>query len=312
MDPLSRLVGLARPEGSIDVRCLLAGRFALDNPASRSGEVPFHILLEGRCTVEFAGRMVQLRAGDVLLFPRGAAHRVFVDRGDEPTEMVEEPGVAFAVRRSRAAEPEVDLFCGRYRVAPGAGDLLFRTLPEALHVSFGTGGYEPIRMLSALIRREANAGGPGSAAIVSSLCNALLAMVLRVSPERRLPGDVPWTATADDAVLCVIDAVLGEPGRDWSITLFAARAAMSRATFIRHFTRATGMTVGQFVTRLRMMIAADLLADGRRSVSAVADAVGYRSASAFGRAFRAATSTSPARFRADAHTPTAGVPPRAG
>ena len=26
MDPLSRLVGLARPEGSIDVRCLLAGR----------------------------------------------------------------------------------------------------------------------------------------------------------------------------------------------------------------------------------------------------------------------------------------------
>ena len=307
MDPLSRLVGLARPEGSVDVRCLLAGRFALDNPASGPGEVPFHILLAGQCAVEVAGRTVQLHAGDVLLLPRGSAHRVFVDRDDEPMEMVEEPGAAFRVRRSRAAEPEVDLFCGRYRVAPGAGDLLFRTLPEAVHVSLGTDGYEPIRMLSALMRREANAGGPGSAAIVSSLCNALLAMVLRISPERRLPGDVPWTAaaSADDAVLCVIDAVLGEPGRDWSITLFATRAAMSRATFIRHFSRATGMTVGQFVTRLRMMIAADLLAGGHRSVSAIADAVGYRSVSAFGRAFRAATSTNPARFRADAHTATA-------
>ncbi|MDN3353759.1 AraC family transcriptional regulator [Actinomadura sp. DC4] len=300
MDPLSRLVGLARPEGTVDVRCLLAGRFALDNPARRPGEVPFHLLLEGRCAVEFAGRTIALRAGDVLLFPRGAAHRLFADRDGEPVEIVEEPGAAFPVRRSRAARPEVDLFCGCYHVAPGAGDLLFRTLPEVLHVSFGADGHEPVRMLSALLRREADAGGPGGAAIVSSLCNALLAMVLRVSPERRLPEDVPWTAATDEAVLCVIDAVLSEPGRAWNITSFAARAAMSRATFIRHFTRATGVTVGQFVTRLRMMIAADLLADGRRSVSAVADAVGYCSASAFGRAFRAATSTSPARFRAAA------------
>jgi AraC family transcriptional activator of mtrCDE len=305
MDPLSRLVELARPEGSIDVRCLLAGRFAVDNPASRSGEVPFHILLAGRCTVAFAGRTVQLQAGDVLLLPRGVAHRVFADRGDETVETVEEPGGAFPVRRSRGAEPEIDLLCGRYRVAPGAGDLLFRTLPEALHVSLGVDGYEPIQMLSALMRREANAGGPGTAAIVSSLCNALLAMVLRVSAKQRLSADMPWTGVDDHAVLCLIVTVLNEPGRDWSITSFAARAAMSRATFIRHFTRATGMTVGQFTTRLRMMIAADLLATGNRPVSAVADAVGYQSASAFGRAFRAATSTSPARFRADAHTTTA-------
>jgi AraC family transcriptional activator of mtrCDE len=75
---------------------------------------------------------------------------------------------------------------------------------------------------------------------------------------------------------------------------------MWRATFIRRFIRATGMTVGQFVTRLRMMIAADLLAGGHQSVRAIADGVGYRSTSAFGRAFRAATSTNPAGFRADA------------
>lgn len=193
----------------------------------------------------------------------------------------------------------------RQDVVPGAGDLLFGTLPEALHVSLGADGYEPLRMLSALIRREATAGGFGTAAVVSSLCNALLTMVLRSSPEQQVAGDMPWTGVDDDAVLCVIDTVLREPGRDWSITLFAARSAMSRATFIRHFTRATGMTVGQFVTRLRMMIAADLLATGHRSISAVADAVGYRSASSFGRAFRAATSTNPARFRADAHTATA-------
>ncbi|GAB2858096.1 AraC family transcriptional regulator [Actinoallomurus bryophytorum] len=272
--------------------------------------MPFHILLAGRCAAEFAGRTIHLRAGDVLVFPRGVAHRISADRGDGPIEIVEEPGAAFPIRRSRGAEPEVDLLCGYYRITPGAGDLLFRMLPEALHVSLGAGGHEPIRALSALIRREANAGGPGAAAVVSSLCDALLAMVLRGSPEQRASGDVPWTGADDAAVLCVIDAVLREPGRDWGITSFAARAAMSRTTFIRHFTQATGMTAGQFVTRLRMMIAADLLASGHRSVSAVADAVGYRSVSSFGRAFRAVTSTNPARFRADAHTVTArGEPP---
>ena len=36
---------------------------------------------------------------------------------------------------------------------------------------------------------------------------------------------------------------------------------MSRATFIRHFTRGTGMSIGVFLTKVRMMIAAELLTD---------------------------------------------------
>ena len=99
----------------------------------------------------------------------------------------------------------------------------------------------------------------------------------------------------------LIDAVLREPGRNWSIAQLAHRAAMSRATFIRHFGHGTGMTVGDFLTRLRMMIAADMLASGDQPVSAIASAVGYRSTSAFGRAFRAATATTPARFRSHAN-----------
>jgi steroid delta-isomerase-like uncharacterized protein len=125
-------------------------------------------------------------------------------------------------------------------------------------------------------------------------------MVLRSSPRRRVSDGVVWTSVDDAAVLDVIGAVLREPGRDWTIAEFAKRAAMSRATFIRHFSHATGMAVGEFMTGLRMAIAADMLADGDRSVSAIAAAVGYRSESAFGRAFRLATATTPARFRANA------------
>jgi AraC family transcriptional regulator, activator of mtrCDE len=300
MDAVSHLIRLARPEGSIDVRCLLGGRFALDNPAGSPGTAPFHLLLEGRALVEFAGRTIPLCAGDVVLFPHGTAHRVLTDRDAAPVETVEEPGVAFPTLRSPGELPEIDLFCGHYSLAPGAGELLFRTLPEPLHVSFGADADEPVRLLSTLMRRETQANGPGTATIVSSLCTALLAMVLRSSPEQRLSGDLLWTAAGDDAVRGVIDAVLREPGRNWGIIQFADRAAMSRATFIRHFSRGTGMTVGEFLTRLRMMIAADMLVSGDQPVSAVAEAVGYRSTSAFGRAFRAATATTPAQFRSHA------------
>jgi AraC family transcriptional activator of mtrCDE len=76
---------------------------------------------------------------------------------------------------------------------------------------------------------------------------------------------------------------------------------MSRATFVRHFTYRTGTPVASLVTAIRMMIAADLLARDDRQIGAIATAVGYRSESAFGRAFRVAMGTTPARFRKLAH-----------
>jgi AraC family transcriptional activator of mtrCDE len=97
-----------------------------------------------------------------------------------------------------------------------------------------------------------------------------------------------------------IDAVLRDPGHEWTIAELAEIAAMSRATFIRHFTRGTGMSIGVFLTKVRMMIAAELLTDTDQSIGSIAATVGFHSESSFGRAFRLATATTPARFRREA------------
>src|SRR5258705_4621988 len=182
MDTVSRLIRVARPEGSVAVACLLGGQFWLDSPASRPGKAPFHLLIEGRCAVEYRARTIQLCAGDVVLFPHGGAHRVLVEHGAEPVEAVEKPGAAFPTLQSPGAGAEIDLFCGHYSLAPGAGELVFQTLPEPLHVSFGTDADEPLRMPSTLVRQEAQANGPGTAGIASSLCKPLPATGLRRSP----------------------------------------------------------------------------------------------------------------------------------
>jgi AraC family transcriptional regulator, activator of mtrCDE len=304
LDAVSRLIRLARPEGTVDKRCLLAGRVLLDHPAPVSGEVPFHLLLEGVCTLEVHGAAIELVAGDVVLLPRGPAHVVH-SGGGRALPVREERGAAFTTIRTLAgdgagdgaASRPIDLFCGHYLVTPGAGGIFFGTLPDIVHARLGPDGNERIRLLSALMRAEADLPELGTPAILSALCEVLLAMVLRRAPDRPVTGTPPWTALADPRLRAVTDAVLEAPGHDWTLAELARVAAMSRATFARHFSQQTGMTFGAFLTQVRMMAAAELLGATDLPVSAVASTVGYRSTSAFGRVFRSATSVTPAAFR---------------
>ncbi|MFE0630038.1 AraC family transcriptional regulator [Streptomyces sp. NPDC058864] len=305
MDTLSRVVHLARLRGSVDIRCLIAGSHTLDNPAGGTGSSPFHLLLEGECTLELPDRSIDLRAGDMVLLPRGTEHRVHT-HGPGPATSVEHRDVGPYALVSGAAPDDdavpVDLFCGHYTWEPGAGQVLMGMLPEVLHVPLGAGAGSPLALLSAFMRDEARAAGPGTEAVLDSLCDVLLTLALRgVSGVSR----VAWLASTRGVVRTVTDAVLRDPAHDWGIEKFAALNSMSRATFIRHFGRETGMNAGEFLMRLRMLLAAELLAETERPVSEVAAAVGYASESAFGRAFRLAAGDTPARLRRAARQ---GVP----
>lgn len=84
-------------------------------------------------------------------------------------------------RSERGGAAVIDLFCGHYTFDAGAGAVLFRSLPDPVHVSFGlsTDGDQVLWMLSALMRGEAQREGKGTAAILSALSTAPLALVLR-------------------------------------------------------------------------------------------------------------------------------------
>ncbi|MFJ7218802.1 cupin domain-containing protein [Amycolatopsis sp. NPDC098790] len=297
MDTVSRLLRMAQLEATLEKHCLLGAGTRMDVARYGRLEVPFHVLLDGECRL-FVGREVfDLRPGDVVLIPSGAAHRVVTAGPGRPRGTVETGGEAFVTTRSeRGGDPVIDLFCGHYTVNAGAGALLFRSLPGAVHVAFGqsTDTDEVLRGLSALMRAEADREGSGTAAILSALCTVLLAMVLRTA---RGASDVVWTAVTDPGIADAVGSVLAEPGEDWSIERLSRQVSMSRATFLRRFVRETGMTVGTWLARARMMAAAELLTTTDVSVATIADRVGYRSESAFTRAFRAELGTTPARFR---------------
>jgi len=293
MDAISYVIGLAEVRGSVDKRCLFAGATEMKVPAYGETEAAFHFVLDGECTLELPDRQVPLRAGDAVLLAGSPAHVIRTPGLGRVRACVETPGSAFDTIRSPSGKAVTDIFCGHYAVGSGSGVLLLRSLPDPLVVSFDDAD-EAVRTLAALMRAEALSEGPGTAAILDALCAALLAMMLR---RGDLPGIAPWTAVADRRIAATIDAVLQDPGADWTLDRLAATASMSRATFVRHFGKHTQTTVGAFVTGLRMMVAADLLTDPDRTVATVAGQVGYHSESAFTRAFRETTGVTPGRYR---------------
>jgi AraC family transcriptional activator of mtrCDE len=98
--------------------------------------------------------------------------------------------------------------------------MLFAGLPDVMHASFGLVTGSPLLLLGDLIRREATFDGPGAGALLASLCEAVLALVLRgdgvTHPATTMP-DAPWTAVADAGLRAVVNAVVSEPQKNWTI-----------------------------------------------------------------------------------------------
>jgi AraC-like DNA-binding protein len=304
MDEISQLLRMARLEATLDTRCLL-GDSTIHEPIPRAPrEIPFHVLLEGECIMEIDGTLYPMTAGDVVIITSGSPHRILT-AGEGPTRSTtRRRGTTFAVARSEddGGAPVIDLFCGHYTIGAGAGAILFGSLPAPTQVSLfrSEGGRVALTRLSEFLRSEADRDGAGSAAIMSALCIVLIALVLRTNGTTDAHSRL-WTAVSDPRLSQIIQNIVAKPEGHWSIERLSTEMAMSRATFIRRFQASTGMTFGQFVTRVRLMSAADLLVNSDQKIARIAAQIGYKSESAFTRAFRAATGESPSRFRVNQH-----------
>ncbi|MEU5144230.1 helix-turn-helix transcriptional regulator [Streptomyces sp. NPDC021139] len=121
---------------------------------------------------------------------------------------------------------------------------------------------------------------------------AMVLDVLRPSP-RALLVQLPTSALLRP----IVDAVRADPSDQRTLTGWATALGCSARTLTRAFRTETGTSFARWVASVRAQHAVHLLARGFE-IDVVADAVGYRSPSAFGAAFRRTTGTTPGRFRA--------------
>lgn len=233
----------------------------------------FHLIGEGQCEVVAAGleRPETLGPGDLIIFARGAAHRL---SGNGYTAML----------------------CGQFDFVNGHRNPLLDALPEVLILREREAG-SGLRRVAQLILEESRNEAFGSGAVMDKLADSLFVMSVRhylgTAPQRR--GLL--AALADPKLQKALGAMHADPGRDWTVAGLAAVAAMSRTAFAEQFTALVGVSPYQYLTQWRMMEALKLLQDPRLSVLAIAGRLGFKTEAAFRRCFKRVHGRGPGQFR---------------
>ena len=108
---------------------------------------------------------------------------------------------------------------------------------------------------------------------------------------------LPAASGAGHRLSELLDVVLATLDQPHSLDDLAARAAMGRRTFTRHFRQLTGTTVGQWLLNQRLALAQRLLETTDRSIDSVAADAGLGSAASLRQHFAATFNTSPSAYR---------------
>lgn len=95
----------------------------------------------------------------------------------------------------------------------------------------------------------------------------------------------------------VIGALEHDYAKEWRVEDLLSIAHMSRSTLMRVFRRATGQTPIEYLVRLRIQKAMELLRNSDRTITQIAMDVGFNDSNYFSRQFRRLTGKSPRQFR---------------
>lgn len=105
------------------------------------------------------------------------------------------------------------------------------------------------------------------------------------------------TNTGADRIASTLEWARGRLDEEFDIDTLASHAVMSRRTFTRHFQKATGMSVVQWLTAQRLFLAQRLLETTDAPIEQVASKAGFGTALSLRLAFAKSLNTSPGRYR---------------
>jgi AraC-like DNA-binding protein len=297
MDPLSEVLSLLRPTSYAAGGFGTEGDLAIQWP--RHDGIKCYALLVGECwlVVEGEPEPVRMTAGDCFLLPRGRPFRLTTDLSLTPVDfqVLRQNGRIGGITREATGASRF-LAGGHFSLAGGHAKLIMEALPTVVHIR-DEADKAQMRWALERMREELAAPRAGGSLIVQQLAYMMLIQALRLHLGDGAHGRASWLAALTDPQLSgAIAAMHGEPGRAWTLETLARRVGMSRTVFALRFKEVVGETATEYLTRWRMLLAAERLANASEPIATIASSLGYESESAFGKAFRRVVGCSPGRF----------------
>jgi transcriptional regulator GlxA family with amidase domain len=169
--------------------------------------------------------------------------------------------------------------------------LLVSLLPVVIHVRSA----DRLSVLVRLVGEESAERRSGRELVLARLVEVLLIEALRSVPGKDAPPGL-LRGLADAQVAPAMRQMHAQLARPWTVAQLAKSAALSRSAFFERFTRTVGLPPMEYLLAWRMAIAKDLLRRQDLGVGAVAERVGYGSASTFSTAFSRHVGQPPGRY----------------
>lgn len=263
--------------------------------------ITIHYVLAGSGVLQTdTGASVSFRADNIVIVPARVSQSLGevgasagVAAGEEHATLVDDGLVKFT---AGDGSRDILIICGAISATYGGALGLFDRLSEPLVEDLSSS--KIVRQLFKLLVEELLRPTVGTQVLTESLMKHFLVLVLRQHVIRRGDASPFFTALKDWHLAQAVTAVLERPAAAHTVKSLAAIAGISRSSFAERFTRAYGLSPLDFVRRVRLRHAANLLSTTALPVKVIASSSGYVSRSYFSRAFRAAYGVDPKTFRA--------------
>jgi AraC-like DNA-binding protein len=297
MDPLSDVLSLLKP------RTYMVGGFDTAGPWSvRFGPhegVKCYALVSGQCwlAVDDVPDPILLETGDCFLLPTGRPFRLASDLALPSVD----PFTFFPLPlngRIGVHNSGGDCFSvgGHFTFAGKHASVLLGVLPPIVHIRKEEDRAAMRWSLEGMMR-ELREPQPGGFLVAQQLAYMMLIQALRLHLAEGLRGGVGWLfALADQQMSAAITAMHTDPAHPWTVQQLAERAGMSRSIFALKFKQTVGDSPMEYLTRWRMLLAADRLVNSTDPISTLSLSLGYESESAFSTAFKRVMGCSPRQY----------------
>jgi AraC-like DNA-binding protein len=303
MDILTDIMPLLRTSTHLYGRLDLRAPFAFRLPGGKGICI---IVTQGSCFLGVDNEAsVSLIEGDFVLLPTPQFYSLSSDPR-LPLRSVEQISSSDEFRRSRrisfdGGEGSVtSLIAGCFTWESPESKLLVEHLPPVVHLQASGNHAAPwFHSTVQFIALETSQNLPGGTAIVDRLAEVLFIQAMRIRMDSFNDSAHPsWLrALSHPQIGDALRRMHAEPEREWTVVDLARSVSMSRSSFAAQFRQLVGESPLDHLTQWRMARAANMMRATRPiKLAAIASAVGYKSESAFAKAFRRVMGQSPGKY----------------
>jgi AraC-like DNA-binding protein len=269
--------------------------------------IQFHALLSGCCwaaLTEDLANGTRLNAGDIVIFPMGDGNVMSSAPGmhAEPNlELYVRPTdrrLPFVFHQHGAGKEDCHFVCGYFGCDARPFNPLLESLPRLFRAQMSAASQSWLAGLLHVAADESELGGAGSEAMLAKLAEVMFVEVIR-KHIASLPKDSRgWlSALRDRHIGRAIQAIHGQPARQWTLEMLAHEVGLSRSVFAERFVHCVGLSPMNYLGRWRMQLAARRLEIPDVSIAQIAAEVGYESEAAFNRSFKKYVGVPPGAWR---------------